>query len=86
MDIIQIVIIAIAIVLTLIVVFMSVQVWYILKEMRTSLHKVNKMLDDMGKVTHTVGETAITVSGLLSGFKSGLSIFSGLRKKGDDNE
>jgi hypothetical protein len=86
MDVIQIVIISIAFVLTLIVIFMSVQVWYILKEMRTSLHKINKMLDDMGKVTSTVGETATNVSGLLSGFKSGLSIFSGLRKKGEEHD
>lgn len=86
MDLVQVVIIAIASILTLIVIFMSVQVWYILKEMRMSLRKINKMLDDMGKVTNTVGETATSVSGLLSGFKSGLSIFSGLRKKGNDDE
>jgi len=86
MDVIQVVIVVIAFVLTLIVIFMSVQVWYILKEMRSSLHKVNGMLDDMGKVTHTVGETATNVSGLLNGFKTGLSLFSGLKKKGEDRE
>lgn len=86
MDVIQIVIAIIAIILTLIVIFMSVQVWYILKEMRASLQKINKMLDDMCKVTGTVGDTASNVSGIISGFKSGLSMFSGLRKKGRDED
>lgn len=86
MDIVQLVIIIISFILTALVVFLGVQVWYIFKEIRFSIHKMNKMLDDMGKVTGTVGESFEGMSGLVSGLKAGLSIFSSLRKKGDGDE
>lgn len=84
MDPVQFVIIIISFILTFLFVFLGVQVWYILKEMRLGLSKMNKMLDDMGKVTGTVGEGFTSIGGFVSGIKSGLSIFSSLRK-GDDN-
>ena len=86
MDIVQLVIIVISFILTALVVFLGVQVWHILKEMRRSIQKMNKMLDDMGKVTGTVGESFSGMAGLVSGLKAGLSVFSSLRKKGEDNE
>ncbi len=86
MDIVQLVIIVISFILTFLVVLLGVQVWHILKEMRLSIQKMNKMLDDMGKVTGTVGESFAGMSGLVSGLKAGLSIFSGLRKKESEDE
>ncbi|MBI3577459.1 hypothetical protein HY086_05475 [Candidatus Gottesmanbacteria bacterium] len=86
MDPVQLTIVAISFILTFLFVFLGIQVWFILKEMKIGLQKMNKMLDDMGKVTGTVGETATGMSGLLSGLKAGLSLFSGLHKKGDDDE
>lgn len=86
MDIVQLVIIAISLVLTLLVVFIGIQIWFILKEMRISLQKMNKMLDDFSKVTGTIGETASGFSGIISGLKAGLSIFSGLKRKAEEDE
>ncbi len=86
MDTVQFVIIAISIVLATLVVALGVQVWFILKEMRLSLQKINKMLEDFGKVTGSVGEGVSSLSGLVSGMKAGLSVFSAFRKKGEDRE
>lgn len=86
MDITQLVIIIISFILTFLVVLLSIQVWHILKEIRLSLQKMNKMLDDMSKVTGTVGESFAGMSGLINGLKAGLSVFSSLRKKESEDE
>ncbi len=86
MDPAQIVIIIISITLTVLIVVLGVQVWFILKEVRLSFHKMNKMLDDFGKVTGTVGEGAQQLSGIASGIKAGMAVFSSFRKKGEKDE
>lgn len=86
MDPIQFVIIVVSLSLTLLIVVLGVQVFYILKEMRISAQKVNKMLDDAGKVSGSVSSTVEGMSGLVSGIKTGLSLFSGLRGKGEEDE
>lgn len=86
MDPAQITIIAVSLILTALIVVLGVQVWYILKEMRISIQKMNKMLDDGGKVTGAVSEGVSGMGGLLSGIKAGLSFFSSFRKKGEHHE
>ncbi len=86
MDAVQITIIAISFILTGLLVVLGVQVWYILKEIRFSIQKMNKMLDDGGKVTGAVSEGVSGMGGLFSGIKAGLSFFSSFRKKGDNHE
>lgn len=83
MDPVQLVIIIISLSLTILIIVLGAQVFFILKEVRRSLQKTNKMLDDFGKVTGSVGEGAQNLSGLVSGIKSGMNVFSSLRKKGD---
>ena len=82
----QIVLIAISIILTTLFIALGIQLWFILKEIRASLIKVNKMLDDAGKVTGAVGEGVTNVSGLMSGIKAGMSLVTSIRKKGEDDE
>ncbi len=86
MDIVQLTIIIISIVLTLLVVVLGVQMWFILKEVRSSFQKANKMLEDFGKVTGSVGEGVANLSGLVSGMKAGLSVFSALHKRGGKDD
>lgn len=86
MDPVQLTIIVISFILTVLVVVLSIQVWYILKEVRCSFQKMNKMLDDAGRVTGTVGESVEGLGGLVSGIRTGLSFFSSFRKKGEDDE
>lgn len=86
MEPIQLTIIIISIILTILFVFLGVQVWYILKEMRRSIEKVNKMLDDAGKVSGTVSEGISGMAGLVEGLKTGLSVFTAFRRKHNDDE
>lgn len=86
MDPVQLTIIAVSFILTGLIAVLSVQVWQILKEVRIMFGKMNKMLDDMGKVTGTVGEGFSSVGGFISGLKSGLSLFTSLRKGESDDE
>ncbi len=86
MDPVQLTIIAISIVITVLIVFLGVQVWYILKEIRSSLQKVNKMLDDAGKVSGTVTQGVSSMAGMLEGIRTGLSLFSSFRRKDHNDE
>jgi len=86
MDPVQLVIIIVTIVLTILVVVLGVQVWFILKEIRLSFQKINKMLDDAGRVSGTVSEGFSGMTGLVNGLKAGLSLFSNFRKKATDDE
>lgn len=86
MDPVQLTIIAISFIITILIVFLGVQVWYILKEMRQGLQKVNKMLDDAGKVSGTVSQGVSSMAGMLEGIRTGLSLFSSLRHKERDYE
>ncbi len=86
MDPVQLTIIIISFVLTILVIVLSIQVWYILKEFRVSIQKVNKMLDDAGRVTGTVGESVEGLGGFVKGIKTGFSLFSKIRGKGEKDE
>lgn len=86
MDPVQITIVAVSFILTFLLVFLGVQVWHILKEMKFSLQKVNKMLDDAGKVTGTVSSGVAGLSGMAAGLKAGISFISSFRKKKAEEE
>lgn len=83
MDPVQLTIIVISFILTLLLVLLGVQVWYILKEIRTAIVKTNTMLDDAKKVTGTVGDSVSSMSGVVSGIKAALSVFRSFGKKTD---
>ena len=86
MDPVQLTIIAISFIITILIVFLGVAVWHILKEMRASLQKVNKMLDDAGKVSGTVSQGVSSMAGMLEGIKTVRSLFSSLRHRDKDDE
>lgn len=86
MDVTQLVIVIISSVLAVLLVFLGIQVFYILKEFRHSIQKVNKMLDDAGRVTGTVGDSVVNMSGFINGLKTGLTAISSFRGKGDHHE
>jgi len=100
-DPVPIIIIFVSVTLTIIVAILSIQVWNILKEFRTSIQKmngildestisvqkVNKMLDDAGKVSETVSEGVVQASGFINGIKTGISVLTTLvGHKGEHHE
>ena len=84
MDATQLTIILISIALAILIIVLGVQVWFILKEIRTSLQKMNKMLDDAGKVSGAVSEGVVGMSGFMNGLKTGISAITALLHKGED--
>lgn len=95
------VIVFVSVTLTTIIAILSIQVWNILKEFRVtiqkmngileestgSVQKVNKMLDDAGKVSGTVSEGVVQASGFIHGIKTGMSVLTTLiGKKGEEHE
>jgi hypothetical protein len=86
MDPVQLTIIGVSIALTIILIIIGIQIALILKEVRQSVIKANKMLDDTGKITETVSTGVTSMSGFINGIRTGISMLTSLRKKGDKHE
>jgi len=86
MDPVQLTIIGVSIALTIILVIIGIQVALILKEVRQSVVKTNKMLDDAGKVTETVSTGVSSMSGFINGIRTGISVITSLKDKGNHHE
>lgn len=74
-DLIQILLIVVISLLTFILFIMGWEVFQILKEFKKSLEKMNKILDDTGRITEAVAEPAVELSNFLLEVKHG---FTGL--------
>ena len=85
MDTTQFVIIIVTVTLSTLLLILGIQLFFILKEVRVSIQKVNKMLDDMGKVSGSVSDGVTNMSGFLNGLKAGISAITSLRKGGDND-
>jgi len=73
-------------VLTSVLTLCGIQVYYILKEFRESVRKLNKMLDDMGMISSSVAKPVVGLSNFIMGMKSGFEVVNMLleRKKEED--
>lgn len=86
MDPIQLTIIGVSVTLTILLVILGIQLFFILKEVQRSLQKTNKMLDDAGKVTGTVSDGVTSMTGFVNGIRTGLTMITSLTKKGEHRE
>ena len=87
MDTTQILLTAVVSVLTVLLSIIGVQIVFILIEVRKSLEKMNKMLDDAGTVTGGISRSVTGMSGIMEGLKTGLSIVNLFgKKRGSDDK
>ncbi len=77
----QILLISVITVLTILLTVIGIQIVYILKEFKRSMEKVNKILDDAGIASNAVAKSISGFSGISSGLKAVLSIFSKLKNE-----
>lgn len=72
-------------VLTILVLVLGIQVFFILRELRQTVSKANKVLDDAGMITESVSGPISSLSSLATGVKTG-ALLAGLlkRRKGKD--
>lgn len=64
----------IIIVLTFLLIVLGVQVFFILKELRKTIDKLNKVLDDTGTITESVAKPVSSLSSIAMGLKAGAKI------------
>ncbi len=76
----QILLILVVTILTTLLAISGVQVIHILRELRTTVKTLNKVLDDSHTITSSIAKPVAGFSGFLTGLKSGTKILSMLLK------
>ncbi len=71
----------IIIVLAILLVVLGIQVFFILRELRNTVSKANKVLDDTGVITESVSGPVSSLSSVMMGIKTGASVASFFKKK-----
>ncbi|MCL4418889.1 hypothetical protein M1146_02170 [Patescibacteria group bacterium] len=69
------------IVLTILLLGLGIQVFFILRELRKTVDKANKVLDDTGVITESVSGPISSLSSLAMGVKTGAALASILNRK-----
>ncbi len=72
------------IILTILLLVLGIQVFFILRELRHTIAKTNKVLDEAGQITESVSAPLSSISALTMGLKTGASLaglFKGSNKK-----
>ena len=64
------------IVLTVLLLILGIQVFFILRELRQTITKANKVLDDTGVITESVSGPISSLSTLAMGVKTGATVAS----------
>ncbi|MBI4034801.1 MAG: hypothetical protein HY381_00205 [Candidatus Chisholmbacteria bacterium] len=73
-------------VLTVLLVVAGIQVVNILREIRWMVAKMNRILDDVADLTHSVTQPVVSLSGLVEGLKGGVRLVAVMRKILGKNE
>ncbi len=86
MDVTQILLITVVGVLTLLLLLLGIQVFFILREVKNTLSKANKVLDDAGVISGSISRPVESLSTIMSGVKLGSLVASFLSKTMDKHE
>lgn len=70
----QVLIVAVITVLTIILSLVGIQIVYVLRDIRKTLNKVNSILDDSKNLTGKLSRSSESLSGMITGLKTALSI------------
>lgn len=77
----QAVLLFVIVILTILLIVLGIQVFFILRELRQTVSKANKVLDDTGMITESVTGPISSISSIVSGVKTGASIAGLLKGK-----
>ncbi len=77
----QSVLLFVVVILAILLLVLGIQVFFILRELRQTVAKANKVLDDTGLITESVSGPISSLSALATGVKTGAIIAKLLRKK-----
>ncbi len=82
----QFLIFIVIIVLSVLLVVLGIQVFLILRDLRQTISKANKVLDSTSEITQSVSTPISNLSSVLSGLKTGASFVALLKKISDKEE
>ena len=82
----QILLFIVIIVLTILLAVLGIQVFFILRDLRKTISKANKVLDNTGDITESVSQPLSSLSSVLMGLKAGGAIAKIIKKATDDKE
>ncbi len=77
----QAVLLLVVVILAALLIVLGVQVFFILKELRTTITKANKVLDNTSSITESISGPISTISTLTAGLKIGGLVSSLLKKR-----
>lgn len=78
----QFVLLFVVVALTILLICLGVQVYFILRELRRTVEKANKVLDETGMITESISGPLASLSTLASGIKTGAMVANFLKGKG----
>ena len=84
MDTTQVLLVIVITALTILLVAVGIQVFFILREVRDSIRKLNKILDDAGEVSGAITRPIASLSDSLTGLSGVSGILSWLTNKKKD--
>ncbi|MCH7951690.1 hypothetical protein IH980_03070 [Patescibacteria group bacterium] len=91
-DLSQVLLVIVITTLTILLSFIGVQIVHILREVRRTIEKVNKMLDDAGMITESIAHPISGLGGMIDGLKTGVKAIETIgnfltrKKKGKKQE
>ncbi len=77
----QTVLLLVVVVLTVLLLVLGIQVFFILRELRQTVAKANKVLDDTGLITESVSGPISSLSSVVTGVKAGATVARFLKGK-----
>ena len=82
----QILLFIVILTLTILLVVLGIQVFFILRDLRDTISKANKVLDNTGEITDSVSAPLSSLSSVLMGLKAGGAIARILKKVTEDKK
>ena len=79
MDSAQLLLLIVVVILTALLLILGIQVYFILQELRRTIIKTNKVLDDIELLTQSIAEPVSKLSSLTTGLKTGAVIATALK-------
>ena len=78
----QTILLVVILILSILLVVLGIQVFLILRDLRETIAKANKVLDDAGQIAQSVSAPVSTISSILMGINTGAIASSIFSKKG----
>lgn len=80
----QIVIVGVVTVLTVVLTLVGIQILFVLQELKKTLSNANNIVGEIRGLTTKITHSTESVSGMLTGIKTGISLLGALTKKKDE--